>query len=438
MPTTNPGTAMKTTAAITAVSLALSICAVSCQKHPAELERPERIVSLRQVMYDSSTYARLSQLWKGYYDAYPSEDAYGNWMYALGYASEPDEQYMSQLEEGLERYPASPMLLYLLGKHKTTHGEYVEGTQLLEKSAALDPRYPDPWFTLVVSHLSRADLEKADVALRHILESGAIQDEVMDFSYNMLACLEPRAILIVNGDNDTYPGWILTRIVKYRPDVSIVNRSLLNTEWYPQTVVNDGVPPFTSKTISDSLRREAAEDFKRAKERKTPLSDVAFLGDRLVARIVDAAGRAGRPVYIACTVYGSNFLKDIASRGRELGLVTLVTPSSRSHDSQIRDVLNAWVRDFRTGGLDGWQIRYEKGAPAGRRLLQNYAEALYSLREPIAAAGGETRLGLFRWYRDHLHPLLSDETTAKVDAMWCSSTAPQEIREWCGIRGIRP
>ena len=55
---------MKKTAAFTALAFALSMCALTCQKPRKELERPERIVSLRQVLYDSSTYARLSQLWK--------------------------------------------------------------------------------------------------------------------------------------------------------------------------------------------------------------------------------------------------------------------------------------------------------------------------------------------------------------------------------------
>jgi tetratricopeptide (TPR) repeat protein len=419
------------------VAIALiAIVGSGCQKAPKEIERPEKVVSLRQVLYDSSTYARLAQLWKNYYDEYPSEEAYGNWMYATGYAAEPGEQYESQLKKGLDKYPSDPTLLYLLGKHKTTRGAYVEGVQLLEKSAELDQRYAEPWFSLVVAYLSRGDREKADVALRRILESGAVQDEVMDFSYNMLAGLEPNAILIVNGDNDTFPGWILTRIAKFRPDVCIVNRSLLNTEWYPLTVVNDGVPQFTTKAVSDSLSKQMSYDFKQAKEGKMAFSDVATLGDRLVARIVDAAQRVGRPVYIACTVGDSKLLKDLAARGRELGLTTMVTLSPRSYESQCRDLLGVWVKSYRTGGIDSWRIRYEKGAPAGRMLIRNYAQALYSFQPSISAAGEDTQLSLFRWYRDHLLDVLPDEVTGNVNGMWCSKTAPREIREWCTSRGI--
>ena len=43
---------------------------LSCQKPQKEIERPEKIVSLRQVKYDSTTIAKITQLWENYYSAY--------------------------------------------------------------------------------------------------------------------------------------------------------------------------------------------------------------------------------------------------------------------------------------------------------------------------------------------------------------------------------
>jgi len=52
-----------------------------------------------------------------------------------------------------------------------------------------------------------------------------------DHAKNMLDSCEPNAILIVNGDNDTYPLWYLQEIEGYRTDVRIINQNLLNTDW---------------------------------------------------------------------------------------------------------------------------------------------------------------------------------------------------------------
>ena len=84
-----------------------------CSERAREVERPEPVRSKRVVVYDAASYDRLAGEWRAYYDAYPSEDAYANWMYAARYAGHED--YRENLEKGLKRYPANPTLLYLSG-----------------------------------------------------------------------------------------------------------------------------------------------------------------------------------------------------------------------------------------------------------------------------------------------------------------------------------
>jgi hypothetical protein len=425
------GKPMKRKQAVTIVVVLGSLLAWGCQKRPQEVERPEKIFSQRVVVYDSSTYAKLAQLWKKYYEAYPSEDAYGNWMYATRYIEDPD--YSAMLRRGLDTYPSNPQLLYLAGNEKCSRQDNLEGLQLYERSAALDPSYMDTWYGLAVAYMSQGDREKSDAALRRLLAGGAVEDAIMDLNYNMIASMDTNGILITNGDNDTFPGWILTRIIRFRPDVNIVNLSLLNTKWYPSLIVKEGVPPFITQSGMDSLEAEMAVHLQKVRAGQVPF--VPF-GDRLLARIIDAAQRVGRPVYFACTVESRAITRRFRAEGRRLGLVTLVTPATQTYQAQLQKLFRIWENEFRTAGLDSWKLRASKETSAARMLVRHYAGALFSLRDKIEETSPGVQLALFRWYRNHMLDLVPQESADEMNRMWCGPNRPQEIREWCKRQGF--
>ncbi len=61
----------------------------------------------------------------------------------------------------------------------------------------------------------------------------------IDTGNNMLQSVPENGILIVAGDADTYAVWYLQIAERMRPDVTSLNISLLNTQWYVRQMLNE-------------------------------------------------------------------------------------------------------------------------------------------------------------------------------------------------------
>ena len=398
-----------------------------------DIIRPEKIRSKREVIYDKETYEELAKLWKEYCKEFPSEDAYANWMYAARYAD--DEAYAKLLKRGLKKYPANPTILYLssMRKHGALNADIERN--YLERATQLDPEYMDPWFSLVMHYMQSNDDERLKIALRHLLEGGAVAEEIMDYSYNMLAGLDKNAILITNGDNDTYPGFILTQLLNFRSDVLIANRSLLNTEWYPAHMIKKGLPRFITTSELKELRENILADMKNNKTRIGPGGP---FGDTLIVRLIESATKEGRPVYLAHTLYDSDVIKHYREKGRQLGLVTLATPPIKPLKQDLRELVKIWLEEFRTGGLDSWRLHHSKKGDAARPIMRNYIAGLYAILDSAANDISNSQLDLFHWYEKHLEKLFSEGGIRNVMVeMWCRFDNIVEIKTWCESQGVK-
>ncbi len=86
---------------------------------------------------------------------------------------------------------------------------------------------------------------------------------LLEWNDNMLKSVPEDAILITNGDNDTYPAWYLQE-KGVRNDVLIVNRNLLNLKEYVQFMQKNGLPLEITQEELDKVKHSYNKETREA------------------------------------------------------------------------------------------------------------------------------------------------------------------------------
>jgi len=68
--------------------------------------------------------------------------------------------------------------------------------------------------------------------------------DTADFAADLLNSVEPYGVLITVGDNDTFPLWYAQEVEGIRPDITLANLSLMNTEWHLRQLARRVTPAF--------------------------------------------------------------------------------------------------------------------------------------------------------------------------------------------------
>jgi hypothetical protein len=173
----------------------------------------------------------------------------------------------------------------------------------LKKATELGPDRVELLSEIIVWGEVERDLNKRTAYSRKLYASDKSSPGLLYYNYNVIIGLKPNAIVLTNGDNDTYPIWQL-QAQGIRTDITVLNVYLLKIDSY-----------------RDKIFKELGIAKWNMKEKGLDTSDPA-IAERFNSKIIQhiAANSKQSPVYIALTC-NEEFIKPIEDKLYLTGLV---------------------------------------------------------------------------------------------------------------------
>ena len=177
---------------------------------------------------------------------------------------------------------------------------------------------------LLNHYILKNDKANIELVCKKWYESNEIPQDILTTLYNMLISLEKNAVLLVNGDNDTYSCWVLQYAKNIRPDVLVLNISF--------TCGIDGYRTVIFKENGIKLLND------------NEMNNDEISGQKLFKHLVE--NLKNRPLYVSA-FEGEEMYKEYSDKMYFTGLAFKYSPKPFNNLAVLRDnVENKFLLDF--------------------------------------------------------------------------------------------
>ncbi|RYD55532.1 MAG: hypothetical protein EOP56_15575 [Sphingobacteriales bacterium] len=233
----------------------------------ANAQKPQKVQPYSREQNPITWYKEQAEAWKKVLDKNPKDAAaWYNYYYAtrLLLRMNPEEKRTEEqknevfnkiaadMEKQLPHSYEYNMIKWLIGGSDM---KYVPYLKKAEEIASNRIEHLDGMINL--AEIER-DVAARDRYSKKKYEAGDLSAGMLSYNYNTLIGLEPNAILITSGDNDTYPAYAL-QALGIRKDVHVVNVSLMQIDEYRDRVFKEiGLEPWEKLWGNTHSANEAA------------------------------------------------------------------------------------------------------------------------------------------------------------------------------------